>query len=154
MLSFNNITCRSEETIRAMRPIQSGQKAFSLVEVAMALGVTAFAIVPIIGLLSIGLSTARANIDNPIEAQIVGWVEGNIRASGTSAPSSSAWFDAFGISLPSQQNALFQAQTSAITIALPGASATSSPIKAWNVVVTSPARANGQIGTCVVWNVQ
>lgn len=47
---------------------QSG--AFSLVEVALALGIIAFALIPVIGLLPIGLSSYRKSIDLSVGSQI------------------------------------------------------------------------------------
>lgn len=44
--------------------------AFTLVEVVLALGVVAFAFVPIIGLLPVGLDMSRKAIDATVEAQI------------------------------------------------------------------------------------
>jgi uncharacterized protein (TIGR02598 family) len=41
-----------------------------LVEVALALGIIAFAFVPVLGLLPVGLSTSRQAIDTTLEAQI------------------------------------------------------------------------------------
>jgi uncharacterized protein (TIGR02598 family) len=50
---------------------RSGNLGFSLVEVTLAIGIIAFAIVPMLGLIPMGLSTSRQAVDNTIEAQII-----------------------------------------------------------------------------------
>jgi uncharacterized protein (TIGR02598 family) len=50
---------------------RKAQKAFSLVEVVLALGVITFACVILLGLLSLGLVTVSHAVGNTVEAQIV-----------------------------------------------------------------------------------
>ena len=52
------------------RRSQRRQAAFSLVEVALALGIVAFAMIPVIGLLPIGLASYRKGMDLSVGAQI------------------------------------------------------------------------------------
>jgi uncharacterized protein (TIGR02598 family) len=47
------------------------QEGFTLTEVALALGIVAFAFVPMLGLLPAGLNASRQAIDTTLEAQIV-----------------------------------------------------------------------------------
>jgi uncharacterized protein (TIGR02598 family) len=47
------------------------QKGFTLTEVVLALGIIAFAFIPVLGLLPLGLDTSRQAIDTTVEAQIV-----------------------------------------------------------------------------------
>lgn len=49
----------------------NGRKGFSLTEVVLALGIVAFAFIPVLGLLPVGLDASRQAIDATIEAQIV-----------------------------------------------------------------------------------
>ena len=50
---------------------QKGNGGFSLTEVLLALGIVAFAFIPVLGLLPVGLDASRQAIDATIEAQIV-----------------------------------------------------------------------------------
>lgn len=52
-------------------PFRSLRKAFTLVETTIAMGIVAFAMVPILGLVPMGLSTFRNAISCTAEAQIV-----------------------------------------------------------------------------------
>lgn len=52
------------------RRTRARHAAFSLVEVALALGIIAFALIPVIGLVPIGLSSFRKGIDLSVGAQI------------------------------------------------------------------------------------
>ena len=52
-------------------PIKNLRKAFTLVETTIAMGIVAFAMVPILGLVPMGLSTFRNAISCTAEAQIV-----------------------------------------------------------------------------------
>jgi uncharacterized protein (TIGR02598 family) len=54
-----------------MSGIFRNRKAFSLVEVAMAMGMITFCLVAVLGLLPVGLSTFRAATETTIESQIV-----------------------------------------------------------------------------------
>jgi uncharacterized protein (TIGR02598 family) len=47
------------------------QSAFSLIEVTIALGIVAFAMVPIIGLVSTGMKSLRESMDETVRAEIV-----------------------------------------------------------------------------------
>jgi uncharacterized protein (TIGR02598 family) len=52
-------------------PITNLRKAFTLVETTIAMGIVAFAMVPILGLVPMGLSSFRSAISCTAEAQIV-----------------------------------------------------------------------------------
>lgn len=62
-------------------PVQLGEKAFSLVEVVMALGVISFALVGMLGLLSVGFTAAKksTNATNlaAISSQVVSTIRNN-----------------------------------------------------------------------------
>jgi len=50
---------------------KKSSRGFSLMEVLLALGIVAFAFIPVVGLLPVGLDASRQAIDATIEAQIV-----------------------------------------------------------------------------------
>lgn len=52
------------------KPGSKRRSAFTLIETALALGIVAFALVPVMGLLPIGLQTSRNASDLTISAQI------------------------------------------------------------------------------------
>lgn len=52
-------------------PLPVGRKAFTLVEVSLACGVISFALVSILGLIPVGLTTLRETMDQTVEGQIV-----------------------------------------------------------------------------------
>ena len=52
------------------------RSAFSLIEVTIALGIVAFALVPIIGLVSTGMKSLRDSMDETVRAEIVRKVSG------------------------------------------------------------------------------
>lgn len=54
--------------------------AFSLVEVALALGILGVGLVAMVGLISVGLNGSRENINRSAETQIVDWVQSVAKA--------------------------------------------------------------------------
>lgn len=91
--------------------------AFSLVEVVMALGIATFAIVSMVGLLSVGFRGARDSINMTVvsdiaqtlsgEAQLTPWT--NLAAS---YGASTRYFDDMGKEVDTQTEAVFIARTS------------------------------------------
>ena len=67
--------------------ISSKARAFALIEVSLALGITGFALVAILGLLPVGLDSNRNSAAQTAAANIATQIEGDLRASGTSAQS-------------------------------------------------------------------
>lgn len=61
--------------------------AFSLVEVTLALGVAAFALVAIFGLLPVGLNTNQASIDQTAATNIATRIASDLRAKSKTIPS-------------------------------------------------------------------
>lgn len=55
------------------------QRAFSLVEVVLAIGITAFALIAILGLLPVGLNTMRESVDEMVATGILTAVEADLR---------------------------------------------------------------------------
>ena len=63
-----------------MRRVHSARKAFSLVEIVMALGVAAFCLVAVFGLLPVGLHTSQAAVDQTNANRILAAVAVDLRA--------------------------------------------------------------------------
>ena len=61
--------------VRQSRRLKT-QSAFSLIEVTIALGIVAFAMVPIIGLVSTGMKSLRDSMDETVRGEIVRKVSG------------------------------------------------------------------------------
>ena len=55
----------------AVRPLARFPHGFSLIEVTIALGVFAFAMIPIIGLVSSGMKSLRGSMDDGVRGEIV-----------------------------------------------------------------------------------
>ena len=72
------------------------QAGFSLVEVALALGVAAFCILPVVGLLDIGYNANRASIRQTAAASIAAAISTDLKATPASAVSSPY----FGLPIP------------------------------------------------------
>lgn len=72
-----------------MRTIRRSRQAFTLVEVALALGIAAFALVPIFGLLPLGLQTSRSAVDLTISAQIAQRLTGMVQQANSSSDATS-----------------------------------------------------------------
>lgn len=65
------------------RPASHGGSAFSLVEVTLALGIAAFALVTIFGLLPIGLNSNRASIGETAATNVVSAIVADLRMAPT-----------------------------------------------------------------------
>lgn len=101
--------------------------AFSLVEVAMAIGIIAVALLSVAGLFPGGLKTLRASMDSTTEGQIVQYMASTYAMSAfTNIPqTSSKYFDADG---RLQTNAMddsirYRVETRTTNASLPGGSA-------------------------------
>lgn len=121
--------------------------AFSLVEVAMALGIFSMGIIPLVGLLASGLTTNRANLDRSTQSQIFNWVQADVRSQTTAY---SAQFDEFGIST-AVANAPYRANMTPKPIVLPGGALS---LPAWEVAITQQSRGNQQLAKKIVWGSQ
>jgi uncharacterized protein (TIGR02598 family) len=89
---------------RQRRPGRTG--GFSLVEVVIAMGIVAFALIPLLGLVPVGLNTSRQAIDTTIEAQIIQQMTGQAlqtdwtALTGLNSTTTLYYFDANGNTLP------------------------------------------------------
>jgi len=60
-------------------PLSSSRSAFSLVEVALAVGIVSFAMLGVLGTLSVGLQSVRDSITETAKANIVGHLRGELQ---------------------------------------------------------------------------
>lgn len=104
-------------------------RAFSLVEVVIALGVIAFAFVPMVGMLPLGLDVSRQAIDTTVAAQIAQQLNTEAQQTDFSRLSelaeaslaAPAYFDDQGNKVAASADAIYEAiYDIATTTALPG----------------------------------
>jgi uncharacterized protein (TIGR02598 family) len=78
----------------------SGKSGFSLIETVIALGIVAFALVPMIGLMPFGLSAYRNAVDQTTGARIAQQIAGEYAVSSASLPQATTqkwrYFDVMG----------------------------------------------------------
>src|SRR5205809_1715661 len=72
----NLITYPKMKIKRSLRTLA----AFSLVEITLALGVAAFALIAVLGMLPVGLKTQQASIQQTTANSIISQIEGKLRA--------------------------------------------------------------------------
>ncbi len=118
--------------------------AFSLIEVTLALGILAFAILPLFGLLTIGLNSSHENSNRALKAQILGWVQGE-SASRTLAYQ--AYFDESGIPTD-DAGGRFKAAVTPKRIAFPGSPQS---LAAWEVVIYNQTAGGRVMDQAIVW---
>ena len=94
--------------------------AFTLVEVALAMGVASFALVALIGMLPVGLATQRQAISNTIESQIVQTISNDILLSSFNNLSTSSTttyhFDNSGQTVSASQTGVPTMYTASVTL--------------------------------------
>jgi uncharacterized protein (TIGR02598 family) len=83
-------------------------KAFTLVEVAMALGIFAFAIIPVIGLMGTGLKVSKESIDASTTANIYRLAEAML-STNAAVTSTNMYFSNEGEGLTNAVGAIYQA---------------------------------------------
>lgn len=117
----------------AMRRQISGSSAFSLVEITIAMGITTFAVVAILGLLPVGLTSMGASKKEFTVAQIKQGVESDLAITpyGTNPPTS--YFDCDGVPLPSSVGAYY-------TVTFPTSGAPSFPGSTVSTSMTNSLR--------------
>jgi len=104
--------------------------AFSLVEIALAIGIVSFAFVGLFGLLPVGLNTFRQAIDNSVGSQIVQRLVNEAQQTDfpelikiTAAQPSTRYFDDQGNELTADKDYLYTAELSVLApTALPNTS--------------------------------
>lgn len=88
---------------------QTARTAFSLCEVALAIGIFAFALVSLLGLVPVALQTARKNLDRAGTQELARQIEAKIVRDKV-LPVGPIYFDALGKSLPAPTNAYYTAE--------------------------------------------
>ena len=120
---------------------------FTLVEVAMALGIFAFAIIPVIGLMGTGLKVSKESIDASTTAQIFRQAKALV-STNTSIGTTNLYFSNDGNSAANASGAVYQAVLSAVT---PADAAQGLLVrKMWQVKVVRAAATNVVFSTRVI----
>jgi uncharacterized protein (TIGR02598 family) len=102
------------------------RKAFSLVEVTIAMGVMAFAATTILALIPNGLTAASRSSHATVAARLAAEVQSEIQQVGlASFPTDTTYFDADGKILPNSTGAVYDVYRSVEDCTLPGAGAAS-----------------------------
>ncbi|MGB8354705.1 MAG: Verru_Chthon cassette protein B [Chthoniobacteraceae bacterium] len=124
------VRCRSIGTL----PSRRNAAAFTLVEVVMAIGIIAFAFIPLVGLLPVGLDMSRRAIDTTVQSQIVQQLSTEAQQSDFSTLSTLAsnstttpyYFDDQGSKATNSANQIYEAvysvalNSGTVSTALPG----------------------------------
>ncbi len=96
------------------RAPRGNRAAFSLVEIVLAVGIVGFALITIIGLQPVGLTSLRASMDSTIETQIINQLFGEVSQTDFSRieryEDSLLYFNADGHRVGSAAEARFQVQ--------------------------------------------
>ncbi|MBN8712122.1 MAG: hypothetical protein BGO12_23075 [Verrucomicrobia bacterium 61-8] len=124
--SASSVKARLPESISSFQK----QEGFTLVEVTLALGLTIFAVMTVVGLLPVGLGGLRQAADDTVRAQIIKELDARLCMADSSAlfaqsPSASApvesWFDSDGQVVSSNdQDARFYVRAGQETPQFPG----------------------------------
>ncbi|MEI8045486.1 MAG: hypothetical protein WCL11_29020 [Verrucomicrobiota bacterium] len=100
-----------------------GESAFSLVEVVIAIGLVSFALLSLIGLLTVGLKSSRESAEDTILSLCTGTAQALVRTNGFSGASTNPslndanpdfFFDADGILLTDTNGAPLTIQSNAV----------------------------------------
>jgi uncharacterized protein (TIGR02598 family) len=111
----------------------ASQKAFTLVEVTMAIGISSFAILSMLGVLAVGMKTMRGAIDTTVQAQITQDVVGTLKQadfSTLSNASSWAWkYDDRGVAVQNEAAKVYGASVELAPVSLSGGNANPNLLK-------------------------
>jgi uncharacterized protein (TIGR02598 family) len=114
----------------ALSGVNGQDRAFSLIEIAIALGIVAFALIPVLGVMPIGLTTLRDTVDTQVTAQIAQTIVNQAEQADYNSLASTTtpyYFDEQGDLLNNSTNALYSAQLAVNEpTSIPGSLATSS----------------------------
>jgi uncharacterized protein (TIGR02598 family) len=134
-------------------------RAFSLVEVAMSLGIVAFAFTALMGMLPIGLTLFRNAADTSVTTRIVQKVSGDLQQADFDtiqiAEDEILFFDEHGTSLPSSDGAIYWARVNVFPDAeLPGSAGagTSDLARVVIQVVHNPGAVQPSSGADGTWS--
>ena len=110
------------------------KKGFTLVETALAMGIVAFALIPIIGLIPVGLDSLREAISSTVESQIVQSISGEIlltkydKVVTTYSQPVVTYYTEEGTLLPSDSGKLYTVTVDLKDVSAPAAPAVSNPV--------------------------
>lgn len=122
-LAKHDLTAPAHDLNRGPREPAAGMKhgascrGFSLVEVVIAIGVIAFAFIPMVGMLPMGLNLSKQAIDTTVEAQIAQRLTAEVQQTdfsrldelAASSITSPYYFDDQGNKVADPANAIYQA---------------------------------------------
>ena len=133
-----------------MTSIPSSRRGFSLVEVTVALGIAAFCLISLLGLLSVSLNSNQNAIQQTGASRVATAIMADLRATQTMIPVT-VTSPLFGISLPATGTATrtFFLTEDGSPAGLPGANADPSlnPRYRATIVLTAPATGSQKIAT-------
>lgn len=131
--------------MKMMKPsLSSSAKAFSLIEVTLAIGVVSFAVVSILGTLSVGLTTIKDAKKDVTHAQIISQISSSVYQSPFDqleafASNGPFFFDQAGRQLDSSNNALYRATlavSAGTASTYPGAQSVTNAAKTVSIAIT------------------
>lgn len=140
-------------------PAKAAPAAFSLVEVVLAMGIVAFGITVILGLLPVGLNTVRQAMDLTSEGQIVQQISGEALVTPFTQLSDkfsgkTFYYDDEGQKTAGAQSARYWVTTTLTNPVYPGSStAVDSYIRTIRAQVVSGASASAKGNTTNVYNI-
>jgi uncharacterized protein (TIGR02598 family) len=112
-----NIRSRFAPHIQSSR----SEKAFSLVEVTISLGLVSFALVAVVGLLPAGLLTLRASMNQTVEAQILQSISSRaVISSFYNLTDDELYFDEEGLPVKTLGSSYYEAKLTPDDAAFPG----------------------------------
>ncbi len=120
-------------------------RGFSLVEVAIALGVVAFSLTTVLALLPSVLKSMRESIDQTLESQIGQQIASDVlQTPFRDVGAMTKYYDSEGFAVAAESDAVFTAKITPSTVSYPGsdfltglATPLSSSLKALNVTITT-----------------
>jgi uncharacterized protein (TIGR02598 family) len=122
------------------------QAAFSLVEVVMALGIAAFCLVALLGLMPVGLKTVRDARGDALRAEVLKAMGNIAQQTDYSQLSSLAgktyYFDINGLVVSTSAEAIYEAVLSTGTVSVPSSSTSTALSGATSVTVAISRSAN------------
>lgn len=130
-------------------PRKPPSRGFSLIEVTIALGIVAFAVVAILGLLPTGLNTLRHSMDETIQAQILQTISGRaVIADFENLQAPQTWyFDDEGIPVSGAAESYFTVTTESENPTFPGSTSApdiNSHLMSLRVEISRTGRTNDQ----------
>lgn len=147
-------------------PLKASQRAFSLVEVVLAIGVIGFGVLIVLGLMPVGLNTMRQAMDNSTEMQIVKQISGEALLTpfsqlSTNFSGKTFYYDEQGIKeSTASANTRYWAITSLTSPGYPGSanlpttSSVTNSLKTLRLDLVTAANANAAIRTTNTYNIK